>query len=110
MKNNLLLNNSKKILQQIDFLPCFTVLIENDCELSDFIKTKNLQNFDVISESKTLLKGQYVVLKQRKYIIHIVKPNQTLQEIASIYNILPESILKNNNLSNIFVGQQLKIF
>lgn len=110
MKNNFLQSFSDNALKQVSTLSDIVFCVENNCELSELIKSKGLFNCDIVCESTYLLKGQYIVIKPKKYKIHVVKPNQTLSEIAAIYELPSNQILQNNNITNIFVGQQLKIY
>ncbi len=54
--------------------------------------------------------GEYVKITVPNYKIHIVKPTETLEGIASTYNIDKQKLISDNNLtSKIFIGQRLKI-
>ena len=55
--------------------------------------------------------GEVVKIIKTTYTKHIVKPMETLTQIAQIYNVSIDEIIAANNLSNkrIFVGQLLTI-
>ena len=63
-------------------------------------------NFDL-----DLYDGEWILIKQNDYIVHIVKPAETLFSIANIYKIPTEKIKNDNNLKNdkLYIGQHLKI-
>ncbi len=60
----------------------------------------------------SLYPGECVKIKVNDYIMHYVKPMQTLSEIASHYDVDIQSIRENNNLSidRLYIGQTLKIY
>ncbi|MBQ3213940.1 MAG: LysM peptidoglycan-binding domain-containing protein [Clostridia bacterium] len=84
--------------------------------LKDFLDVEIIKK-EAISEESNYKKnnqvfikeGIFTVIKNLKTIIHIVKPNESLEIIAKKYNKKLEEILIKNNISNIFVGQQLLI-
>ena len=101
---------NEKVVFLKDFLVKELYIIEDDCNFSDFIKENNLKNNLIVSESENLKKGDYVFIKNNKYKIHIVKPNESLMDIAFLHNTTVEEITrKNKNITEIFVGQQLLI-
>lgn len=55
--------------------------------------------------------GEMVYVKRNKFIIHHVKPMETLSSIAKIYNLTEEKISLDNDLKTdkLFIGQLLKI-
>ena len=53
--------------------------------------------------------GDYIFLDEIDLKIHIVKPNQTIYEIAQLYNTTVEEIQKKNGTDKVFLGQQLII-
>ena len=63
---------------------------------------ENVQNI-VIQE------GKYSIIKNKKELIHIVKPNESLKMIADKYNKTEEEIYEKNKVRTIFIGQQLLI-
>ena len=59
-----------------------------------------------------LFDGEWIKFKVNNYTTHIVRPAQTLAEIASQHSKTVEEIMKTNNLQSnkVFIGQRLKIF
>ncbi len=59
-----------------------------------------------------LYKGEWVKIKINDYQTYIVKPTDTLEKIAKLYNTDLEQLKINNQLTanKLFIGQRLKIF
>lgn len=55
--------------------------------------------------------GEVVKIVRQTGIIHIVRPSETLEQIAKKYNATEQQIIELNNLKNkrLFIGQKLKI-
>ncbi len=70
-------------------------------------KEKVLRN----NENIKIYAGEWIKIKQNDFITHFVKPVETIEQIARIYNTSAEQIIKDNNLevSKLFIGQKLKI-
>lgn len=81
----------------INFFAIFNTCKENILRNNDGIK---------------LYKGEWVKIKINNYQTHIVKPTETLEIIAEIYNVDKDKIIKDNELKSnkLFIGQNLKIF
>ena len=91
------------------------------CE-SFYYRVKNEDVFSVFNTSKEnvlrnnpslkLYSGELVKIKLNNYVVHHVKPMQTLAQIAKIYNINCEKLIEDNKLTSkkLFIGQQIKIF
>ena len=58
-----------------------------------------------------LYSGEWVKVCVNEYKIHVVKPTENLVQIAEIYNISAQELMKQNNLKNekVFISQRLKI-
>ncbi len=56
--------------------------------------------------------GEIVFVSTNDYKTHIVKPAETLKDICQKYNMLEETLIKDNNLvsNKLFIGQSLKIY
>lgn len=56
--------------------------------------------------------GEWVKIKQNNYMSHVVKPTETLYEIAQKYNTTTIKIQADNNLKTdrLFIGQTIKIY
>ena len=70
-------------------------------ENNDFYYNKLNKNF--------FKEGKYIVINNKKTIVHIVKPGESLTSISKKYNKTEEDILLKNDTANIFIGQQLLI-
>ena len=70
-------------------------------ENNDFYYNKLNKNF--------FKEGKYIVINNKKTIVHIVKPGESLASISKKYNKTEEEILLKNDTANIFIGQQLLI-
>lgn len=59
--------------------------------------------------SNYMSEGDFVVIKNAHQKVHIVKPLETLNEIAKSYGLDEETIINNNQLKTnvLFVGQRL---
>ena len=54
--------------------------------------------------------GDYIIIPYRARAVHIVRPLETLNEIAKKYNVCIEKLKKDNNIdAPLFIGQQLVI-
>lgn len=53
--------------------------------------------------------GNKIVVRMDDTIVHVVRPAETLENIASLYNVSIDHIKENNHISAIFVGQHLLI-
>ena len=61
-------------------------------------------------DTNNVYEGDFVVIKKVNNRTHIVKPLETLSQIAKIYNVKEEDIAKNNDLktNKLFIGQKLR--
>lgn len=96
-------------LKRVNVLSHQVLKVEENLNINNFVNIKNIFQNDCYFDESNLQKGQYVVYKPKNYKIHIVRPNQTLEDISNIYNISTAEILKRNNIQVIFTGLQLKI-
>ncbi len=91
----------------------FLLRVENQNEqqlCNDFnIETENIVRNN---NAYPIFCGEYVEININDYKTHFVKPAQTLDDIAKIYNISSEKISADNNLTSpkLFIGQRLKIY
>lgn len=83
--------------------------IHKQTTLKEFASSINACEEDCLLEDNDLKKGHYVVVKPKDYFVYIVRPNQTLTDIAKIFNIKEEKIILENNIKTLFAGQQLII-
>lgn len=59
-----------------------------------------------------LYNGEWVKVKVNDFIIHHVKPAESLEEISKKYCLDQLKLCEDNNLNNnkLFIGQRLKIY
>ena len=69
----------------------------------------SLNHIKRINEIESASEGDFIFLDIIDLIIHIVKPNQTLDDIAKIYNTTVEELQKKNNIYKVFLCQQIII-
>lgn len=100
--------NAKVVFLE-DFLLKDIYRVEEDCNIENFIKKNDLEKFLVIYENGYLKEGDCVFIKKNKDIIHVVKPNETLHNIAFLYGTTEDNIKTKNKITHIFIGQQLII-
>ena len=73
---------------------------------NDFVGTLTREKIGIRFELK-----EWIKVKVNNYISHVVKPAQTIDEIAQMYNQNISDIVEFNNLKSqkLFIGQILKI-
>lgn len=78
------------------------------CQKFNTSKENILRNNNQID----LYAGEWIYIKQNDYILHIVKPMETLNDVAKKHNVEMQKISKDNNLisTKLFIGQELKIY
>ena len=59
-----------------------------------------------------MYKGEWVKIKVNDFILHFVKPAETINDIATLHNVSVEKIKQDNNLESdkLFIGKKLKIY
>lgn len=74
------------------------------------------KNFNVSPNSinyfaQTLEEGDFVKIQNAIEDVHIVKPLETLSQIAKMHNLTEDQIIKANNLKSkvLFIGQRLRL-
>lgn len=82
---------------------------DKDC-LFNFFDTCE-ENLNRNNSNIKIYNGEYLKIKINDYVIHFVKPMQTLHNIAQIYNTTEEEIELRNDLKSkkLFIGQKLII-
>ncbi len=91
------------------FLPFQVVTIDNEKTVDEVASLWKISKNQIIYLRENLKKGDKIILKNLNVRLHIVKPLETLSEIAQKYGVSKEDIIAKNNLSKIFIGQQLFI-
>ena len=69
----------------------------------------SLNHIKKLNEIESASEGDFVFLDVIDLKIHIVKPNQTLKDIAVMYNTTVEQLQQKNNIDKVFLGQQIII-
>lgn len=92
-------------------LPCKFEMIRMDKSMPiDKICYNYHISQDRLIYSRThLSKGDIVLIAYPDCMQHIVMPMQTIEDIASKYNVTKEYVLTKNNCHEIFIGQILYI-
>ena len=90
-------------------LPYQIYKIKEQTIISDFAKKHKVLIENCIFENPQLKVGEYVIIKERKFKIHIVRPGESIIDISNLYKVSEEAIISNNKVEKIFVGQQLFI-
>lgn len=70
-----------------------------------------IENIERNNKDIDLYPGEVVFIKMNEFKVHIVKPTETLKNIAEKYGKSEQDIVLANNLSDnkLFIGQRLKI-
>ena len=63
------------------------------------------------NENLNFYDGEWIKIKQNDYVMHIVKPAETLNKICEIHCIDKQKLMLDNELKDehLFIGQILKI-
>ena len=62
-----------------------------------------------IDNYEEIIEGDYLYIPFKNSAVHIVKPTETLEQIAKMHNVSVNHIKKKNNIEMIFVGMKLYI-
>ena len=85
-----------------------------DDENEDLFQQLNTNKENILRNNNNikLYKGEWVKVKVNDYISHIVKPAQTINQIADIYKLTIGKLKQDNNLQSekLYIGQMLKIY
>ncbi len=80
----------------------------------DLFKEFNTSKENILRNNNNikLYNGEWVKIKENDFITHLVKPMQTLSDIAKDYCVEINKIKVDNNLlcDKLFIGQILKIY
>lgn len=89
------------------------------CPEKVFYQVKDGENLQILMskfnlpisafECRQFEAGDVIVIDFSPQIIHVVKPAQTIFDIAKIYDKEPNYLLQKNGCDTIFVGQKLII-
>ena len=102
------MNNPKFVRLEDNYFSYYILRLnkENFDYIMSCVSNKNLC---ILNEKPAYKLGDYLFINNKVKVSHIVKPFETIDDIAKKYNVDREEILKRNNIKNIFVGQQLDI-
>ena len=81
--------------------------VESICLKFNTSKEKIIRN----NANILLYEGEIIEIEVNNYILHFVKPTETINKIADIYKIDIDKIKTTNNLNSdrLFIGQMIKI-
>lgn len=66
-------------------------------------KIMSLNKIDYVYE------GQWLYLEIDECVMHVVKPFESIQTIANLYNVDQMDILKYNDIKDVFIGEKIYI-
>lgn len=92
-----------------NFLSFEVVKIEKNTTKKELAEKYKIHISQIISNGEELEAGEYAILKDLDKKIHIVKPFESIEDIAKKYNVTKDYILKHNNIREIFIGERLII-
>lgn len=90
----------------------FFYRIKENCEEINKIFNTSQENTTRNNKDLNLYCGEWVKIKVNDYILHCVKPMQTLDCVSQIHNVSVDKLKRDNNLKDnkLFIGQMLKIY
>ena len=92
----------------------FIYRVQQGDTLKSIYKTFNTSPENVTRNNNDIpiYAGEVICIKTNNYITHVVKPTETIEDIANLYKTEKSEIIKQNNLqtSKLFIGQIIKIF
>lgn len=106
----------KRIYKYMEIKQCkrFYYRVQPNDTIQDLCKQFNTCKSNILRNNSDLdlYAGEWIIVCENDFKIHVVKPVETLESIAQLYNLDQEKIIKDNNLkiTKLFIGQQLKIF
>lgn len=87
--------------------------IKKGDNINTIIKKFNIQNNSIIRNNPSidLYEGEIIKIRRKANILHIVKPMDSLEKIATKYSTSVDELIKLNNLNStrLFVGQVIII-
>ncbi len=98
----------------ITLAPRFFYRIQSGDDINSLIMKFNTSKTNIIRNNAALdlYPGEMVEIVVNDYHTHIVKPVESLTDIARIYNINEEKIIEDNALKTrkLYIGQPIKIY
>lgn len=97
-----------KLPKEFDYRVMRGDSVESICEKFNTCKENILRN----NPNLSLYAGEWIRIKVNDFVMHIVKPTETINDIARFHGVLKEKIINDNALSSekLFIGQALKIY
>ena len=92
-----------------NFLPYQVYRVDEVTDIKKFAMQHNVAPQNCICESSSLKVGDYVIIKTKSYKVHIVRPGESIEDIAKLNNISLDRLKELNIVDKIFVGQQLLV-
>lgn len=92
-----------------NYLSFATFRIREGMTLKQFCEEHGTYEKFCVAESEQLKRGDVVVVKNINKKLHVVLPLETLEKIATKYNVSVQHIKTLNNINQIFIGQQIFI-
>lgn len=87
-------------------------ILQNDT-ISSICKKFNTDKDCIIRNNPKaeIYAGEYVLIKVSDYVLHVVKPAETLKRISEKYKITEQNIIELNKLTSnkLYIGQTLKV-
>lgn len=84
-------------------------IVNQSINVKNFSYCTNVPLDEIICENTNIRKGDIVLVSNKSYTKHVVKPTETIKDIALKFNVTEEYIKELNKINKIFIGQQLLI-
>ena len=98
---------------EIKTLSKFKYRVKDGDTLSEICSRFNTSKENIFRNNNNidLFVGEWIEITVNEFLTHIVKPTQTLSQIAQMYNVDVSDIIEFNNLKTdkTYIGQILKI-
>ena len=85
------------------------IRITEEGNLSSIVDKYGISRTQILNNNTHFKKGDILLVSCQNKHIHIVMPNQSIDDISKLYNIPASEILSKNNSKTIFIGQILQI-
>ena len=79
--------------------------------INQIAKTFNISTLNVKTNGVDIEEGDFVEIRNAFENVHVVKPLETLKQIADMHNLTEDYIMKINSLKSkiLFVGQRIRL-
>ena len=97
-----------KLPKEFDYRVMSGDSVESICEKFNTCNENILRN----NPNLSLYAGEWIRIKVNDFVMHIVKPAETINNIAKFHGVSKEKIINDNALNSekLFIGQTLKIY